>query len=818
MFRMKIGAKLITVFLLVGIVPVGIVGIFSLNQSQTALQERAVDQLRSVRELKATQIEDYFQELRSQIITLSDDRMIVEAAKDFRTAFNLVKDEVNNGAPIDDATVDSYRSLLAQYYTQDYSEEYKSRNQGMAPRVDSYLRNLDNESVILQYLYIRHNSNPLGSKDRLNSANDGSEWSRLHNTYHPSIRHFLSEFGYYDIFICDPQTGDIVYTVFKELDFTTSLKNGSFAQTGIGRVFQQANAASDPDFVAIDDFCPYGPSYEDQAGFIASPIFDGSEKVGVLIFQMPIDRINNVMVSGQRWKEIGLGESGESYVVGNDNRCRSNSRFLLEDKPNYLAALRDAGVDNSVVNLIDAKNTSIGLQEVKSESVARARSGQTGVDVVKDYRGVPVLSAYEPLNIEGLDWVLLAEIDEAEAFHAVSTLRYAIIFLTLCIAGIVTFVGWYFARKISRPISNIAMVAEKVAIGDINHDIEVKSNDEIGVLGQSFRGLIAYMKEMSGAAESIANNNLRVDIVPKSTDDILGNSFKKMLLNLNQMIGQLRNNATELVSASTEIASASEQMSKGAQTQTEQSMQVASAIEEMTATIIESSKNANEARQASESTSSNAGDGSRIVGETISGMSRIAQSAQDSGKIIHELAQASDKIGEIIAVIDDIADQTNLLALNAAIEAARAGEQGRGFAVVADEVRKLAERTGKATGEITEMIKGIQSDSSRAVASMEEAGKLVEEGTTLADQAGNSLNTINTMSQQVSDMITRIATAADQQSAAAEEISKFMEQISSISRQTSAGAEQSASAAEELNRQAEGLREMVNVFQTKDSL
>ncbi|MEE9441248.1 MAG: methyl-accepting chemotaxis protein, partial [candidate division Zixibacteria bacterium] len=188
-----------------------------------------------------------------------------------------------------------------------------------------------------------------------------------------------------------------------------------------------------------------------------------------------------------------------------------------------------------------------------------------------------------------------------------------------------------------------------------------------------------------------------------------------------------------------------------------------------------------------------------------------------SGNIVNELAQASDKIGEIIGVIDDIADQTNLLALNAAIEAARAGEQGRGFAVVADEVRKLAERTGKATGEITEMIKGIQNDSGRAVTSMEEAGTMVEEGKSLADKAGGSLTEINTMSSQVMDMIVQIATAADQQSAAAEQISKNMEHIATITKQTSVGAEQSASAAEDLNRQAEGMQQMVAQFKIKEN-
>jgi methyl-accepting chemotaxis protein len=232
----------------------------------------------------------------------------------------------------------------------------------------------------------------------------------------------------------------------------------------------------------------------------------------------------------------------------------------------------------------------------------------------------------------------------------------------------------------------------------------------------------------------------------------------------------------------------------------------------MTATIVESSKNAGEATEASSNANNTAGEGGRVVSDTISGMQRIASVVRESADSIAKLAKSADQIGEIIGVIDDIADQTNLLALNAAIEAARAGEQGRGFAVVADEVRKLAERTGKATGEITEMIKGIQKETSDAVESMESGIKEVDSGRELADKAGNSLNEIVNMSQQVMDMIQQIATASEEQSAAAEQISKNVESISSITRQTATGAEQSASAAEEMNRQAEGLREMVNRF------
>ncbi|MCK5126686.1 MAG: methyl-accepting chemotaxis protein [candidate division Zixibacteria bacterium] len=367
-------------------------------------------------------------------------------------------------------------------------------------------------------------------------------------------------------------------------------------------------------------------------------------------------------------------------------------------------------------------------------------------------------------------------------------------------------------RGISKPLSSMAIVAEAISTGDINHSIEVKSKDEIGVLAGSFNKLIGYMSELAEGAERIAQNDITQIIEPKSEDDILGNSFKTMTVNLRKMVTQLTENSEQLVTAANEIASTSEEMAQGANNQTGQAEQISSAIEEMSATILESSQNANTAKEISEGASSTANQGQEVVRSTINGMIKIAGSASESNKIVNELAKASDKIGEIISVIDDIADQTNLLALNAAIEAARAGEQGRGFAVVADEVRKLAERTGKATSEITDMINGIQSDSSRAVSSLDTAVKLVEDGKEYADKAGNSLDEISSMSSKVMDMICQMAVATDEQSAAAEQISKNMEQISSIARQTASGSEQSATAAEQLSCQAEGMREMVGHF------
>ncbi len=387
-----------------------------------------------------------------------------------------------------------------------------------------------------------------------------------------------------------------------------------------------------------------------------------------------------------------------------------------------------------------------------------------------------------------------------------------LVIITLLIVLIAVALGWTVNRVTVGPIQKITAIAEQLSEGNTRQTIDIQSNDEIGRLAASFRKLLDYFGDLTNLTTRIADNDLTPRVKPRSENDQLGLAFQKMITNFAALVRQLADNSRELASAASQVAANAAQMSAGSKSQSDRVGQVTAAVEEMSATILESSRNAGDARDASQEASETALSGGRIVNDTVIEMGHIAEVVRQSADSIGNLAKSADQIGLIIGVIDDIASQTNLLALNAAIEAARAGEQGRGFAVVADEVRKLAERTGKATGEITAMIKGIQSETSSAVGSMQNGLKQVEHGRELADKAGSSLTGIVTMSQRVVDMIMQIATAANEQSSAAEEISRSIEGINTSIRENASGANQSATAAEELNRQAEQLRQIVGKF------
>jgi methyl-accepting chemotaxis protein len=337
-------------------------------------------------------------------------------------------------------------------------------------------------------------------------------------------------------------------------------------------------------------------------------------------------------------------------------------------------------------------------------------------------------------------------------------------------------------------------------------------------LNNTLEAVAAPITEQSKVLEHMASGDLTVRMEGNYKGDFL--IIKESINNLAESfcgaLSEVKLAVESTASASNQISSSAEEMATGAEEQSQQATEVAGAVEEMTKTIIETTKNAGDATEAATNSGNIAKEGGKVVNETIEGMNKIAEVVKRSAATVQKLGQSSEQIGEIIQVIDDIADQTNLLALNAAIEAARAGEQGRGFAVVADEVRKLAERTTKATKEIASMIKEIQKDTTGAVSSMEEGTLEVERGKHLADKAGKSLDEIIDGTVKVADIVSQVAAASEEQSSAAEQISKNIEAISSVTQQSAAGVQEIAKAAEDLNRLTNDLESLVAKFKISD--
>jgi len=482
---MKLKYKLFLYFVVLGIIPLLIITVVEYYNYVGALTNRSFDQLKTVRGIKKREVENYFSNAREEIALFAKSKAVIEAMNAFKKSFHKIQPQ---DLPND------YVGKLKTYYKEEFAVNVNSPDKDTINFAS--LTPTNPKSILLQTQYL------IGNKTLYRPM----EYHEVHNRFHGVLSEFMTTHGYYDLMLIDDETGHIVYSVDKEVDFATSLLTDAYSETNLAKLFRRIRYSGVAEQTILCDFERYLPSYLAPSSFMASPIFEGNKKIGTLIFQIPVDKIDAITTSKKIWREEGMGETGECYIVGKDCRLRTNSRFVIETPKKFFEMMRKNSYDPQLLAQMEFYKTTILFQMVCNESVVKSGALQTNVQTTNDYRGVEVLSAYAHLNIDNVDWSILAEMDTAEAFESVEVFKKKAYIIALGLILILITATYLISNSIYKPINLLVLGAKELGKGNLNVEVKIKTHDEFKSLADSFNKAVASLRENQN--DILQNNQL----------------------------------------------------------------------------------------------------------------------------------------------------------------------------------------------------------------------------------------------------------------------------------------------------------------------
>jgi methyl-accepting chemotaxis protein len=818
------------------------------NLVTISLQNEIKSRLILQRDMQKDRLENYLSRINEEVQeSAALNPTFSKALIDFTQAFSKFTrqlqsndDEKETSKNISkESNNDFYKQNLEKYYAQQFTEEFLKKNVGKKPiAIKELLAKTDQHTLALQYHYIANNPHPINTKDALLTLdNITTNYSYTHKKYHPLLKAYKEKWAFQNIFLVDAKTGYVVYSTEKELAYATSLRTGYYEKSGLGNAFKQALADNKQGKTYTTKMQPYYPSYNDFASFVSTPLYVNSVLKGVFIIQMPLDNINNIMTFNQQWEKYGLGKSGETYLVADDTSMRSNTRALSDDPKAYFAALKKSGVDQNTISTIAKKQSSIGLQHVKSIVSQSALKGKTGFDHCVNYRDIPVLSAYAPLNIQGVKWAILAETNTEEAFQVVTDIKQKIIKAAFLIGTILIFfsalTSFLFANKLVAPITKFRNIIQRFHAGEDTLRLNTTSNDELGqlaktvdqLLDERVQTLYSITQENDALNESIiemlyvssaqSNGDLTAKMIVK--DDVTGtlaDSLNLVMQQTGKTLNHVKATAHEVDTAAKTVQQQSATVLESAakerviMTKTTQELNVSSAALQQIAELAQQCNlSANENIIATDSAQ-------KSVLASVEDMSAIKEEMSETEKRIKRLSERSQAIAGVTTIIQGIAERTHVLALNATMHATAAGDAGRGFASVATEIQRLAENASEATQKIDTLVKNIQMDTIDTIKTMNTAITQVAEGNKTAEYASSQMLKTHEKSYELAERVQAIAAHSIKQAEVSTELQQQAIQVQQSNNETTKQLEQQQIQTHKLVTFAQNLLQSISKFKT----
>lgn len=704
----------------------------STRNTQTLIEQSLIAQ----REQKKAHIEEYFSSINKQMAILANSPMVRNSLVTFTKAYE--------DYPFEAGFQPS--SALADYYNQEFATYYKNINEKNI-NSQALMANLSTSAIALQTAYIANNPNPLGSKELLDVSPTYTQYDDQHENVHAFLRNYLKTFNYYDVFLVS-EKGDVVYSVFKELDFATSLINGPYKNTGLAQAFKQAKTSAE-NHVTLVDFATYLPSYDAPAAFLSIPVVRNDVHLGVLILQVPVDGITEIMSNHNQWQESGMGITGDSYLVGADGKLRSDLRRSIENHESFLSALEQKKHSPAEIAEMEHRGSGVGILSISTLPVDQGRNGKTGYIETTGLLGNPVITAYTPINIFNIPWVLISEIDSAEVYAPIEQAKMEMItyaaIITVLLSGAGLLIAIYMGGRVAAPLEGFIKLIARSAK---NRDLSIRYSN---TGAEDFKHLADALNEQTEQLQQFMNG------MTHTSEHLIehANGLKSATIHTTEQISQQNLEASAVAVAATQVSTS-----------------VADVAHQAEQTSIYVRKTRDHVR----TSHTNSGEARTSIRSLQSNMKRSMES-------MTILKTESDGIGAVLDVIQTIAEQTNLLALNAAIEAARAGEQGRGFAVVADEVRTLASRTAQSTHEIRNKIQSLQSQVEDARGAISDSEVCTQESLDKVETTAVYMSEVSDMIDELESMNVQIASAAEQQSTVSQEINTKVVHVRDLSGQ-----------------------------------